>query len=180
MGVRQVADDTVAFADSLDAQPGGDGSDLAAQFAPGGLGTSAGFFDRDDGRFVGEFVVESGSQGVFGVIQPSAGEPVGTGHGPIGEDFGVGLIGDDVEEVPDRTPEPVEVAHRPLPQIVIPCHGFASALVGVVGEVGDLRSRGLVGVGKPDRFSGQFFSSAQRWALAYESHQEERLGSSYK
>ena len=122
VGVREVADDTVALFDSLLTQPGGDGSDLATQLAPGGFGALAGFFDGDDGRFVSESVVEAGPQCVFGVVEPGPGEPGGPGHGPIGEDFGVGLVGDDVEEVPDRTPEPVEVADRPVPQIVIAGH----------------------------------------------------------
>src|SRR5699024_2398674 len=73
-------------------------------------------------------------------------------------------VGDDIEEVPDCTPEPVEVAHGPFPQFVEAGHGLAGALVGELGEVSDLRSRSLVRVGKPDRFNGQGFSSAHRWA----------------
>src|SRR5699024_4597065 len=130
VGIRQVADDTVALTDALIAQPASDGSNLATQLAPGGFGALAGFFDGDDGRFVGEGVIKAGSQCVFGVVEPGPGEPGGPGHGPVGEDFVVGLVGDDVEEVPDRTPEPVEIADRPLPQIVIAVHKLSGALVG--------------------------------------------------
>src|SRR5699024_10012468 len=59
-----------------------------------------------------------------------------------------------------------EIADRPLPQIVIAVHKLSGALVGEVDEVGNLRSRGLIRVGKPDRFGGQFYSSALRWAVA--------------
>src|SRR5699024_6578393 len=107
VGVRQVADDAVALSDFLAAQPCGDGADLAAQLTPRDVDSVAVFGDGDDGRFVGEVVVECGTKGVFGVVEAGAGEPGGAGHGPIGEGFGVGLIGDDIEEVPDRTPEAV-------------------------------------------------------------------------
>src|SRR5699024_10575081 len=70
-----------------------------------------------------------------------------------------GFIGDDVEEIPDRSPEAVQIIHRPAPQVLVAVHVLARALVRELGEVMDLRTRCLIGVRSPDRFSGQFFSS---------------------
>src|SRR5699024_983526 len=61
----------------------------------------------------------------------------------------------------DRTPEAVQIIHRPAPQVLVTDHVLARALVRELGEVMDLRTRCLIGVRAPDRFSGQFFSSAQ-------------------
>src|SRR5699024_9775667 len=54
-----------------------------------------------------------------------------------------------------------QVADRPAPQVLVADHVLVRALVRELGEVMDLRARCLVGVRTPDRFSGQFFSSAQ-------------------
>src|SRR5699024_5771154 len=59
------------------------------------------------------------------------------------------------------TPEAVQIADRPAPQVLVADHVLARALVRELGEFMDLRARCLVGVRTPDRFSGQFFSSAQ-------------------
>src|SRR5699024_11108289 len=109
------ADDSVALSDSASAQPRGHRTDLASQLTPGDLDAVAVLGDGDDRWLVDQLVVECGPQGMLGVVDAGAGEPLGTGHGPARQHVGVGLIGDDVEEVPDRAPEAVQIADRPAP-----------------------------------------------------------------
>jgi hypothetical protein len=51
----------------------------------------------------------------------------GTRHGPVGE-YGAGRGGGlDVEELPERAPESLQVADRPLPQLLVVVHSDAMA-----------------------------------------------------
>ena len=55
-------------------------------------------------------------QGVLGVVEARAGEPLRAWHRPRAEDPLVRRRGADVEAFPDRGPEALEVGRRPLPQ----------------------------------------------------------------
>src|SRR5699024_11839095 len=76
VGVRQVADDSVALSDSASAQPRGDRTDLAAQLTPGDLDAFAVLGDGDDRWLVDQLVVECGPQCVLGVVDAGAWEPL--------------------------------------------------------------------------------------------------------
>ncbi len=91
-------------------QPGGRRSHLRRQF---GVAEAA-----HRARFRGSHyrhMVVAAAQGMFRIVEFSAGEPASTGHGTVGEHLLVGAAADDVEVLPDRTPETLQVVYRPLP-----------------------------------------------------------------
>ena len=80
--------------------------------------------DRRPGLRVGEHdrVVVGDArhpQHVLGVVERGAGEPPRARHDGVGEDLGRRRVGEDLEVVPDRAPEPGQVGHRPAPQRVV-------------------------------------------------------------
>ncbi len=113
--VGQVADDPVAGLDAQLAQSRGDACDLRAQLAPGDLGSLAhlGLVDHRDRSVVAP------AEDVLRVGQPRAGEPVGAGHLTAPQHPLVRALRLDLEEVPDRGPEGLDVVDRPLPEIVV-------------------------------------------------------------
>ncbi len=113
--VGHVGDDPVPLLDSELAQAGRDRGDLGRQLAPAQLGQLAQLRRVDDRRLGVVAVAED----VLGVVEPRAGEPLGAGHLALGEDRRRLAVGLDVEEVPDRPPERVEVVDRPAPQLLV-------------------------------------------------------------
>ena len=110
--VRHAGGDPVAGADAHGAQPGGEHADAVRQVGPGQARQRRGL------RLVVQRVLAGllAPQHVLRVVQPGAGEPLGTGHGPAAEDRGRRRRGLDAAVVPDRLPEAVEIGHRPAPQ----------------------------------------------------------------
>ena len=59
------------------------------------------------------------SEDLLGIIELSPSEPLGTRHLPVRQHRGIRPGGLDGKEVPDRGPEVLEVAHRPVPQFLL-------------------------------------------------------------
>ena len=112
----QVGDDAVAGTDAepLQARPGA--RDLLAEVAEGELLRRPRLRERDDGDRV-EILVATDH--VLGVVQARAGEPLRARHLAGPEHTLVRRVRADLEEVPDRSPEALEVGDRPLPQLVV-------------------------------------------------------------
>src|SRR3954471_1052027 len=124
--VRDVGDDAVARLDTKLLQTRGDRRRAGAQLAPRPLPefTQLG---RVPERYL---VVRPAAEHVLRVVQPRAGEPLGAGHLALGEHSRVRLRRLDLEEVPDRRPELLELVDRPAPQrLVIGGVDVAPALV---------------------------------------------------
>ncbi len=77
--VREVAADAVSGADAEGAQFGGEGADLAAQLGPGHGRGLVGLVDVQERRVVRRGS-SRGAQGVLGVVEGRAGEPLRPGH----------------------------------------------------------------------------------------------------
>lgn len=149
-GVGYVAADAVAGGDAEPAQFGGERGDLAAQFGPGDGGRFVPFVDVDEGGSVGLVEVEGGAQGVFGVVEPGAGEPARAGHRRIGEDRVGGGGEADVEPLGDRAPELLGRAHGPGVQGRVVGDGIgARGGGGTVPLGGPLLEAGQPGAGDP-------------------------------
>ena len=105
--VRQVGDDAVAGADAEPLQAGAGARDLLAQLAEGELAWPARLRARDDRDRAGVLVA---AEHVLGVVEPRAGEPLGARHLARAEHPLVRRVRADLEEVPERRPEALEVA----------------------------------------------------------------------
>ncbi|CAM5328525.1 hypothetical protein SCHAM137S_02116 [Streptomyces chartreusis] len=132
-GVGQIADHAVSLLDAQVAQGGGDGGDLGTQPPTGHLTGGAGLVQRDDRRFVGAQV----AQGVVSVVERGPGEPAGTGHGLFGQYVLVRGGRVDVEVVPHRSPEALQVGDGPVVQ--------GGVIGGVVDGVGAAGTGGTAG-----------------------------------
>ena len=112
--VGQVGGHAVAAAHPQPHQARTTAGHLLAQLGHRQLVAAAGLREPDQGR-----AVRLAAQGVGRVVQPGAREPAGAGHGGVGQrraDRG-GRV--ELEVVPHRLPEPVEVGDRPAPQGVV-------------------------------------------------------------
>ena len=114
--VREVGDDAVAGADAEPLQAGARARDLVAELAERQLDGLARLRVRDDRDGVDVLVA---AEHVLGVVQPRAGEPLGAGHLARAEHALVRGVRADLEELPDRRPEALEVGDRPAPQLVV-------------------------------------------------------------
>jgi hypothetical protein len=112
--VRQVGDDPVAGADAEPPEPGARPCHLVAQVAEGQVERVT-RLRAGEHRDRVELVVTA--EHVRREVQPGAREPLGAGHRPRAEHALVRGIRPNLEEVPDRRPEAVEVGHRPSPEV---------------------------------------------------------------
>lgn len=148
--VGEVAADAVAGAYAEGAQFGGEGADLATQLGPGDGGRVVGLVDVQEGGFVRAGAGRA--QGVFGVVQRGAGEPLGAGHGPVAEHARVGGREPNVEPLRDGFPEGVQFVDGPLVQSGVPAFGGGSVVLGRPGlEPGDPRPRDALRFWLPER-----------------------------
>ena len=108
--VRHVGDDAVAALDAHRLQAGGDAGGLLAQLVPRPLPEVAQLRGVADRHAVARPVAED----VLRVGDLGAREPLGARHRGVGEHLVVAPL--DVEELPDRAPERLEVLGRPAPQ----------------------------------------------------------------
>src|SRR5579864_1574487 len=70
------------------------------------------------------------AQRVLRIVDLRPGKPGRTGKPAIGEHAGIRVVRPDIEELPDRGPEPLQIGHRPAPQLFVgverpPPPGFA-------------------------------------------------------
>ena len=114
--VRQVRDDPVAGPDAEPLQARARARDLLAELAERELRRLARLRVRDDGDRVHVLVA---AEHVLGVVQPRAGEPLRAGHLARAEHALVRRVRADLEVVPDRRPEALEVGDRPAPERVV-------------------------------------------------------------
>ena len=128
------------------AQGGGQGADLALKLGPGQLALLARFVAEDDGRMR----VGGMAEHLFHIVQAHAGEPGCAGHARVGQGALGRAGGADVEVVPERAPEGVDVGHRPLPQGVVVGKAQAALARQPVHEGGDLGLADGLGGGLPD------------------------------
>lgn len=149
--VGEVAADPVAGGDAECAEFGGERADPAAEFGPGDGDLGVGLVDVEQGGGVGAQGVLGGAQRVLGVVEGGAGEPLGAGHGAVGDD---GLVrgGEPyVEPVGDGLPEGVEFVDGPLVQRRVATLGRGSVALGRPAlEAGDGGGRDAVGAGLPE------------------------------
>ncbi len=114
--VREVADDAVAGADAEPLQSGAGARDLVAQLAVGELDRIARLRMRDDRDLVQVLVA---ADHVLRVVQRRAGEPHRSGHRVVAQHAFVRRVRADLEEVPERAPEALEIGHRPAVKLVV-------------------------------------------------------------
>ncbi len=114
--VRQIGDDAVPGADPEALQPRPRPGHLFAQLAEGEIEVVAGLRSGEHGDLVGVLVV---AHHVLGVVETRAGEPLGAGHLAGAEHPLVRGVGADLEEVPERAPEALQVVDRPAPELVV-------------------------------------------------------------
>ena len=117
--VRDVGDDPIAPFDAQRPEAGRRRGDLPFQLAPRErveLAQLGGVLDRQRGRVA---VTED----VFRVVQLRALEPARAGHGALGQDPLVRARRADVEVVPDRAPELLQLRHRPAPELFVGADG---------------------------------------------------------
>ena len=107
--VRHVGSDAVARPHAELAQGCGDRGDLPLELGPGHLGRAARFRAGDDRRPIRHAVQE----GVLGVVEPRALEPLRARHPVLVEHPPVGRRRANPEEVPQRRPEVLEALDRP-------------------------------------------------------------------
>ena len=155
--VRQVGDDAVARADPEPLQPGARPRHLLAQLAEGDLELRAGLGMSDDGHRVGVLVA---AHEVLGVVEPRARKPHRSRHLARGQHALERGVGAQLEELPDRPPEPLEVLHRPPPQIVVAREPLVAAALGELHEAADLRALTQVGGRLPQDLSDHLSSVA--------------------
>ncbi|MGX1268661.1 hypothetical protein RKD18_001855 [Streptomyces phaeoluteigriseus] len=148
--VRQVGADPVTGTDAEAAQFGGEGTDLAAQFGPGHRSGFVGLVDVQEGRFVG--ACGGGAEGVLGVVQGGAGEPLGAGHGAIAEHARGGGREPYVEPLRDGGPEGLQFGDGPAVQGRVAAVGGGSVAFGRPGlEPGDLGLGDALRIWPPER-----------------------------
>ena len=121
--VRHVGDDAVAALDAERLQAGGDAGGLVAQLVPGPLAELAQLGGMPDRDAVARAVAED----VLGIGELGAREPLRARHRGIGEHLVVAAL--DVEELPDRAPEGLELLGRPPPERVVVVEGQAALLL---------------------------------------------------
>ena len=111
--VRHVRRHPVAALHPEPAQPGGAARHLIRELVPAQLAQRLGLRRVHDRRLPRP----RPSEQVLGVVQLGAREPLGSRHLAATQHALVGRV--DLEPVPERAPEAVEVLHRPSPQLVV-------------------------------------------------------------
>ncbi len=111
--VRHVGDDAVAGADPEPLQAGAGARHLLAQLAEGHLELRPGLGVGDHRHRVGVLVA---ADQMLGVVEPRAGEPHRARHLARGQHPLERGVGAELEEVPDRAPEALQILDRPSPQ----------------------------------------------------------------
>ena len=114
--VRQIGDDAVTGADAEPHEAGPRACHLLAEAAERELGRLARLRVGDHRDLVRVVVA---ADEVLGEVQPRTREPGRAGHRVGGEDRAVRGVRLDLEELPDRRPEPGQVVDRPAPQLVV-------------------------------------------------------------
>src|SRR5207248_8343718 len=126
--VGEVGGDPVAPPDPEAEEAGPGPGDLLGELGGGEVDRRAGLGPGQHGR-APQLGPGRSPQDVLGVVQGGALEPAGAGHVPAGEDPVEAGRGPDVEEVPDRQPEGLEVVDGPLPEVAIGRTADAPGLV---------------------------------------------------
>ena len=121
--VRQVRDDPVAPTDAEPLEAGTRARHLVAQVAEGQLEGLPRLRAREDRDRVDVLLA---SQGMLRVVQLRPREPHGARHRVGGEHPFVRRRRLDLEEIPERPPEALEVGDRPLVELGIPRKGEAA------------------------------------------------------
>ena len=111
--VGHVGDDAVAAPDAHRLQAGRDAGGLLAQLVPGPLAELAQLGGVADRHAVAGALAED----VLGIGELGAREPLRARHRGVGEHLVVARL--DVEELPDRAPERLELVGRPAPQRLV-------------------------------------------------------------
>ena len=114
--VREIGDDAIAGADAKPLQTRASSRDLLAQVAERQLDRPPGLGPGDDRHGVGVFVA---TEHVLREVEPRAREPLRARHLPRPEHPLVRRMRANLEEVPERAPEALEIADRPLMERVI-------------------------------------------------------------
>ena len=114
--VGQVRDDAVAGIDAEPLHARARTRDLVAEIAEGQLDRVARLRVRDDRDDVHVLLA---ADHVLRVVQPRAGEPLRSRQRARAEHALVRRVRADLEEVPDGSPEPFEVGHRPAVELVV-------------------------------------------------------------
>jgi hypothetical protein len=116
--IRKIRGDPFAGLHAECAQPRRHRAYLSGQFVPGRRRERAQLGAVDERDLVGRGAFRA-AQRVLGVVDARAGEPDRARHGAPIDDLRVRRLGADLEEVPDRAPKALEVAHRPAPEFVV-------------------------------------------------------------
>ena len=153
--VREVGDHPVALSDPESLKSGACPRHLITEVSEGEVDRPPRLRAGEHRDRVGVLVAP---EHVLGVVQAGAGEPLRTGHLPRAEDPLVWRPGPDLEELPERAPEPLEVIDRPAPELVvagmIDPAGVAEPLevapeLGLLANVGGRRPHHLSDLGAP-------------------------------
>ena len=129
--VGQVGDHPVALGHPEPAQPGRGRRHPPAQLGVADRAQLAALVAEQQRR-----VLVVAAQRQLGVVEGRPREPAGPGHAPLGQGR-AGRRPADLEELPDRGPEPVQVVHRPAPQLVVGCEPQPSPVAQPVQVAGD-------------------------------------------
>ena len=145
--VRHIRGDPVAAPDAepLEARPGA--RDLIAQVAEREVERGTGLRAREDGDLVDVLVT---TDRVCGVVELRAGKPDGARHVVGGEHPLVRRVRPDLEEVPERRPEALEVVDRPPVERAVVREGEAALAFQPVEVAPDLRTPPRIGRRRPE------------------------------
>src|SRR3954453_18510723 len=94
--------------------------------------------------------VGTAAEDVLRIAEPCAREPMGSRHLASGEHALVRLARLDLEELPDRRPELLELVDRPLPQLGVAIEAEPAYLVEPLAVARDRRGRDPLGARLPD------------------------------
>ena len=98
----------------------------------------------------GHVVVGAAAEDVLRVAEPRTREPLGSRHLASGEHALVRLARLDLEELPDRRPELLELVDRPLPEVGVVAEGEPACLVEPLPVARDRRGGDPLGARLPD------------------------------
>ena len=145
--VREIRDDPVAAADAEPLEPRARPRHLLAQVAEGQLERVTGLRAGEDSDGVDVLVT---AERVLRIVQLRAREPHRARHRVRGEHTLVGRLRPDLEEVPERAPEALEIRDRPAMEIVVVVEGEPALDHEPVEVAADLGVRARVGGRRPE------------------------------